>query len=240
MATKLCCTAEQDDRSDSPELPNARVSQPTPVNRPLLPKDASSPSSRFTSARSEDLHELHEIFHNARDSNKDRAMPMRTLRTRFSRPSMHSIRSLHKMTSVRSLIRRNFSKELPKKAPTVSSPHLQPRPRHITPAPSTVVRQLKDGTNQQLQITRDDLHKDLLSDRKPDEGGYDSDAEALDDIANNIGKKSPIKRPSIHSVDWATTTGRLDVMSSLSHHTDNHQQNDTRLHEKRPHQRRAQ
>lgn len=240
MATKLCCTAEQDDRSDSPELPNARVSQPTPVNRPLLPKDASSPSSRFTSARSEDLHELHEIFHNARDSNEDRAMPMPTLRARFSRPSMHSIRSLHKMTSMRSLIRRKFSKELPKKAPTVSSPHLHPRPRHITPAPGTVIKQLKNRTNQQLQITKDDLRKDLLSDKKPNEGGYDSDAEALDDIANNIGKKSPIKRPSIHSVDWATTTGRLDVMSSLSQHTDNHQQNDTRLHEKWPHERRAQ
>ncbi|KAI4629042.1 uncharacterized protein J4E87_003302 [Alternaria ethzedia] len=207
MATKLCCTAEQDDRSDSPELPNARVSQPTPVNRPLLAKDASSPNSRFTSARSEDLHELHEIFHNARDSNEDRAMPMRTLRTRFSRPSMHSIRSLHKMTSMRSLIRRKFSKELPKKAPTVSSPHLQPRPRNITPAAGTVVKQLKDGTNQQLQITKDDLRKDLLSDKKPDEGGYDSDAEALDEIANNIGKKSPIKRASIHSIDWTTTTG---------------------------------
>lgn len=208
MATKLCCTAEQDDRSDSPELPNARISQPTPVNRPLLSKDASSPSSRFTSARSEDLHELHEIFHNARDSNEDRAMPMRTLRAHFSRPSMHSIRSLHKMTSMRSLIRRKFSKELPKKAPIISSPHLQPRPRNITPAAGTVVKQLKDGTNQQLQITKDDLRKDLLSDKKPDEGGYDSDAEALDEIANNIGKKSPIKRPSIHSIDWTTTTGR--------------------------------
>jgi hypothetical protein len=208
MASKLCCTAEQDGRSDSPELPNARVSQPTPVNRPLLPKHGSSPNSRFTSARTEDLHELDEIFHNARDSDQDRVTPMRTLRARFSRPSMHSIRSLHKMTSMRSLIRRKFSKELPKKASGISSVHTQPRHRSLTPAPDTVVKQLRNGPKEQLQITKDDLRKDLLSDKKPDEGGYDSDAEALDEIADNIGKKSPIKRPSIHSVDWTTTTGR--------------------------------
>ena len=111
---------------------------------------------------------------------------------------------------------------------------MQPRPRNITPAAGTVVKQLKDGTNQQLQITKDDLRKDLLSDKKPDEGGYDSDAEALDEIANNIGKKSPIKRASIHSIDWTTTTGRLDVASSLSRRTNNGQQNNTRLVEKRP------
>jgi hypothetical protein len=208
MASKLCCTAEQDSRSDSPELPNARVSQPTPVNRPLLPKHGSSPNSRFTSARTEDLHELDEIFHNARDSDQDRVTQMRTLRARFSRPSMHSIRSLHKMTSMRSLIRRKFSKELPKKALGISSVHTQPRHRSLTPASDTVVKQLKNGLKEQLQITKDDLRKDLLSDKKPDEGGYDSDAEALDEIADNIGKKSPIKRPSIHSVDWTTTTGR--------------------------------
>jgi hypothetical protein len=52
------------------------------------------------------------------------------------------------------------------------------------------------------------LRKDLLSDKKPEEGGYDSDAEMLDDIAKNIGKKSPGKRPSIHSIDWNHSTGR--------------------------------
>jgi glutamyl-tRNA reductase len=215
MATKLCCTAEQDDRSDSPELPNARVSQATPANQPLLLKDISSPNSRFTSAGTEDLNELHEIFHNARDSNQDRAMPMRALRARFSRPSIHSIRSLHKMTSMRSLIRRKFSKELPTKTSGVLSVHAEPKQKSIASISDTVVKQLKHGPNQQLQITKDDLRKDLLSDKKPDEGGYDSDAEVLDDIAKNIGKKSPSKRPSIHSVDWTTTTGRLVCLGTI-------------------------
>ncbi|CAN9309684.1 unnamed protein product [Alternaria sp. RS040] len=207
MATKLCCTAEQDHRSESPELPNARLSQLTPANRPLLPKSTGSPGSRFASARSEDLHELREIFHNAQASDQDRAMPMRALRARFSRPSMHSIPSLHKMTSMRSLIRRKFSKELPEKASGVSSAHTQPKQNSITSIPDTVVKQLKDS-NQQLRITKHDLRKDLLSDKKPDEGGYDSDAKVLDDIAKNIGKKPLSKRPSIRSVDWTTTTGR--------------------------------
>ncbi|KAF7672465.1 hypothetical protein GT037_009496 [Alternaria burnsii] len=213
MATKLCCTAEQDHCSESPELPNARLSQLTPANRPLLPKSTGSPGSRFTSARSEDLHELREIFHNAQASDQDRAMPMRALRARFSRPSMHSIRSLHKMTSMRSLIRRKFSKELPEKASGVSSAHTQPKQNSITSIPDTVVKQLKDS-NQQLRITKHDLRKDLLSDKKPDEGGYDSDAKVLDDIAKNIGKKPLSKRPSIRSVDWTTTTGRQGRISA--------------------------
>ena len=210
MASKLCCTAEQEGRPDSPELPNARVSQATPAKRPLLPKDASSPNSRFTSARSEDLHELREIFHNARDSDEEGAMPRRGVRARFSRPSMHSIRSLHKMTSMRSIIRRKFSKNLKEQAP---DPVAGPDATHeshksVQSEPDTVLRQVKDGPRQQLQITKDDLRKDLLSDKTPDEGGYDSDAEMIDDIAKNIGKKSPSKRPSLHSVDWTTSTGR--------------------------------
>jgi hypothetical protein len=208
MASKLCCTAEQEGRSDSPELPNARVSQATPAKRPLLPNDASSPNSRFTSARSEDLHELREIFHNARHSEEDRAGPMRAIRARFSRPSMHSIRSLHKMTSMRSMIRRKFSKDLTKEAPDMIPARREVKHMSVHSEPDTVVRQVKDGPNQQLQITKEDLRKDLLSDKKPDEGGYDSDAEMLDDIAKNIGKKSPSKRPSIHSVDWTASTGR--------------------------------
>jgi hypothetical protein len=138
-------------------------------------------------------------------------MPMRGVRARFSRSSMHSIRSLHKMTSMRSIIRRKFSKNLKEQAPDLVP--ARPNTKHeghksVQSEPDTVVRQVKDGPNHQLQITKDDLRKDLLSDKKPDEGGYDSDAEMLDDIAKNIGKKSPNKRPSIHSVDWMPSTGR--------------------------------
>jgi hypothetical protein len=123
---------------------------------------------------------------------------------------MHSIRSLHKMTSMRSILRRKFSKDLPKKASVVPSAPSKAKGKSINSEPDTVVKQRRNGPNPQLQITKDDLRKHLLSDKKPDEGGYDSDAEMLDDIAKNIVKKSPSKRPSIHSVDWTTSTGRSD------------------------------
>jgi hypothetical protein len=112
------------------------------------------------------------------------------------------------MTGMRAIIRKKFSKDLPKKIledPPVRS-HDEKQSTHVEP--DTVVKRMRDGPNQQLKITKDDLRRDLLSDKKPDEGGYDSDAEMLDDIAKNIGKKSPGKRPSIHSIDWNTSTGR--------------------------------
>ncbi|RAR12516.1 hypothetical protein DDE82_000227 [Stemphylium lycopersici] len=207
LAVYEAVVSSQDGRADSPELPNARLSQPTPASRPLLPKDTSSPNSRFTSARSEDLHELREIFHNARDSGQDRATPMQAVRARFSRPSMHSIRSLHKMPSMRSMIRRRFSRDLTKKASLHPSQHSDSKDDTGKARHDTVIKQQKHKPKQQLHITKEDLRKDLLSDKKPDEGGYDSDAEVLDDVARNIGKRSPTKRPSIHSVDWVTSSG---------------------------------
>ncbi|KAF1833329.1 hypothetical protein BDW02DRAFT_383056 [Decorospora gaudefroyi] len=207
MASKLCCIAEQDHRPDSPELPNARVSQITPAKRPLLTPNASSPNSRFTSARSEELHELRDIFHNARDSDEHRAVPMQALRPRFSRPSMHSLHNLHKMTSMRSILRRKLSRGPLNKAPLGPPVRSESKAQSIHVEHDTVIKQVNHGPNQQLQITKDDLRKHLLSDKKAHEGGYDSDAEMLDDIAKNLVKRSASKRPSIHSVDWTTSSG---------------------------------
>ncbi|EFQ93238.1 hypothetical protein PTT_09433 [Pyrenophora teres f. teres 0-1] len=216
MTAKLCCTAEQEGRSDSPELPNARISQATPAKRPFLPKDSSSPSSHFTSARSEHLHELREIFHNASDTDDDRATPMPAIHARFSRPSMHSIRSLHKMTSMRSIIRRKFSKDLSNKAPILTKDKSEIQDTTTISKSGTVLKQLQHGPLQPLHVTKAALRNDLLSDKTPDQGGYDSDAEVLDDVAKNISKKLPTKRPSIHSIDWTTSTGRwADFTSSL-------------------------
>jgi hypothetical protein len=86
--------------------------------------------------------------------------------------------------------------------------HIEATQKVTSRGQDTVVRTSTDKANQQLKITKDDLRKDLLSDKKPDEGGYDSDAEVLEDIAKNIGKKTPSKRPSIHSVDWSPSAGR--------------------------------
>lgn len=76
------------------------------------------------------------------------------------------------------------------------------------PQADTVLKQSKDGPNVQLKIIKDNLRKDLLSDKKPDEGGYDSDAREFDDFAKNIAKRTPNKRPSIHSIEWTPSTRR--------------------------------
>ncbi|KAJ4347574.1 hypothetical protein N0V95_005311 [Ascochyta clinopodiicola] len=195
MASKLCCTAEQEGRSDSPELPNARLGGATPAKRPLLPNQAGSPNSRFTSVQSDELHELHQIFDHAQ---YDQATPTRTPRTRFSRASVYSLHSLHKMTSMRSLIKRKFSRDLVRNGSGLNI-HIEATQKVTVGDQDTVVRTSKDKAKQQLIITKQDLRKDLLSDKKPDEGGYDSDAEMLDDFARNLGKKTPSKRASIHS-----------------------------------------
>ncbi|KAF2625340.1 hypothetical protein BU25DRAFT_397324 [Macroventuria anomochaeta] len=220
MASKLCCTAEQEGRSDSPELPNARLSGATPAKQPLLPKQPGSPNSRFTSVRSDELHELHQIFNHAQDGADEQATPTRAPRARFSRASIYSLHSLHKMTSMRSLIKRKFSRDLTKKDSGLKI-HVEATQKVTTSDQDTVVRTSKDEAKQQLKITKDDLRKDLLSDKKPDEGGYDSDAEMLDDLARNIGKKTPRKRASIHSVNWSPSTGsRATPGSSAKSHTD--------------------
>jgi hypothetical protein len=207
MASKLCCTAEQECRPDSPGLPNARLSGATPAKQPLLPKLPTSPNSRFTSVRTDDLHELQEIFDHAQDGTDGQVTPTRAPRARFSRASNYSLYSLHKMASMRSLIKRKFSKDLAKKDSRMKI-HIEALQKVTTIEQDTVVRTSKEEAKQQLRITKDDLRKDLLSDKKPDEGGYDSDAEMLDDLARNIGKKTPSKRASIHSVNWSPSTGR--------------------------------
>jgi hypothetical protein len=208
MASKLCCTAEQDERSDSPELPNARVTETTPAKLPLLPKRPPSQNSHFTSARTDELHELRQIFENAKDEEARPPTTQKPGRGHFIRPSVYSLHSLHKMKSMHSIIRRKFSKDLTKNPSNNDIKHGGGK-RNAQPAGNdTVLKQANNGPNLQLGITKDDLRKDLLSHKKPDEGGYDSDAEVLDDIAKNIGKKSPSKRPSVHSIEWTSSTTR--------------------------------
>jgi hypothetical protein len=113
------------------------------------------------------------------------------------------------MKSMHALIRQKLSKDLPK---TASNSHLKDE---ITEkkcpeeeGPSTVIQSPRDGPNLQLKITKADLRKDLLSDKRPEDGGYDPDAEVLDDIAKNVGKRSSLKRPSLHSIDWTSSPTR--------------------------------
>jgi hypothetical protein len=216
MASKLCCTADQDERSGSPDLPNARVTAATP-NWPLLSKQSGSPNSQFTSARSEELHELRHIFDNAQDDASKQTYPRKGPRPRSSRPSIYSLHSLHKMTSMRSILRRKFSKDLLRKKSSTSGRQRADQDT-IAEQPDTVVKCSSEDVHQKLKVTKDNLRKDLLSDKNPAEGGYDSDAEVLDILARNIGGRTPSKRPSIHSVDWAPSSGRSVILKKLLLH----------------------
>lgn len=209
MASKLCCTTEQDDRSSSPELPNARVNEATPARRPLLQKRIGSQGSRFTSARSEDLHELREIFNNAKDPSSKETSPTKSYRSRFTRSSAYSLRSLHRIKSVHALVKRKLSKDLPKSSPNAQVKSGEIKNNNADKELDTVIKMPRDQPNLQLKITKADLRKDLLSDKKPEEGGYDADAEILDDVAKKMGKRTPSKRPSIHSIDWTSSPSRF-------------------------------
>lgn len=207
MASKLCCTAEQVARSGSPELPNARLSGATPAKQPLLPMLPVSTDSRFTSVRSDELHELHQIFDHLQDAADEQATPTRSLRARFSRASIYSLHSLHKMTSRRSLLKRRFSRDLARKEPGLDI-HIEATQKVTRRDQATIVKTPIDKAKQQMKITKEDLRKDLLSDKRADEGGYDSDAKILHDIARNVGKKTPSKRASIHSINWSPSNDR--------------------------------
>ncbi|KAF2709256.1 hypothetical protein K504DRAFT_476620 [Pleomassaria siparia CBS 279.74] len=214
MASKLCCTAEQEGRPDSPELPNARISEATPAKRPLLPKRPESAGSRFTSARSEDLHELRQIFNSAKESETPTLSPSPVRRSPFLKPSLYSLHSLHKMTSIHEFIRRKFSQDVLKTNSDTQLKESTPKKKPTNEEPNTVVKVPREGPNLQLKITKSDLRNHLLSDKKPDEGGYDPDAEMLDDIAKDIGKKTPSKRPSLHSIDWTSSPGSKPTTAS--------------------------
>jgi hypothetical protein len=206
MASKLCCTAEDESRTSSPELPNIRVTEATtPAKLPLLPRRPPSQNS---------LHELRQIFHNASDENADPTPPTaaKAGRARFIRSSVYSLHSLHKMKSMHSILRRKFSKDLSKKpSGTNMIVKSDGASKKAIPgaASDTMLKHSKDGPNTQLNITKNNIRKDLLTDKKSlsDFCVYDPDAEILDDVAKNIGKRT-LKRPSIHSIDWSPSAGR--------------------------------
>lgn len=216
MAADLCCMGQGESRSDSPELPNARISQGiTPAKKPLLPKQTPSPGSQCTTASpgSQDLHELHEIFRCVNQSTSDNPPSKKTAHARIARPSIYNLQRLPKIKSVQALIRKKLSKDLSKSTDTPTSKHPIANTGLGDDEPDTVVKVPRGGPNSQLKVTKDDLKRNLLSDKNTAEGGYDSDAEVLDDVARKVGK-SASKRPSLHSIDWSSSPGKNEAPAS--------------------------
>lgn len=208
MASKLCCTAEQNSRPSSPALPNARLSHAAPQGRPLLPPLSHAGSWRLTSTPSEDLHELRDMFENAQDCSHSQASPIPAPRMPFGRPSMQSLRSLHKMTSMRSIIKRRFSKDLPKQSLAMDRVHSDTKTSSVAKEPDSIVRQPKIIQSQPPNIPRANLKTVLRSERNIHGSEYDADAVIIDDIGKRLEKKPLVSRPSIHSIDWTPSTNR--------------------------------
>ncbi|OCL11825.1 hypothetical protein AOQ84DRAFT_422197 [Glonium stellatum] len=202
MPANLCCAADQRSGSSSPELPNARLSESTPARRPLLPLRGNSYGSRFTSAQSEDLHELRQIFDGAVTEYNPES-PTRSGRGARTSSSSHN---LQKIRSVQALIKKKLSRDLSKSRSSILT---KGPPSHATGNEGdhgTVIKINRQGPNTDVKITKEDLRNDLLSDKKPEEGGYDPDAEVLDDIVKRLDRKTPTKRTSIHSIEWNTNS----------------------------------
>jgi hypothetical protein len=224
MAANLCCTKEQRGGSSSPELPNARTANATlatPATQakqrllsapPSIPDSSSSP---FTSTRTDELHELREIFDGAKDNQASSPLPLRSSdsRTRLLRRSS----SLQKISAVHSKLKRKFSKDLSGKN---SKQHLRRSPHRkakLQKSRGNLDKKPQDGPYLYAKATKAELRKDLLSNKKPDEGGYDSDAQILDDIAKKIGKRTPSKRTSLHSIEWSAPMRFVHVLTNFDY-----------------------
>jgi hypothetical protein len=215
MASKaLCCTADQDERTSSPDLPSARIVNATPAKQPLLAKRAGTPNSQFTSARSQDLHELQQIFSHAGEPGLRESLPAEP--KRLLRPSIYSLHTVHKIKSVHAFLKKQMSKNQTKAATYDTAGDHPPNKRSGSADLDAVMKTPIQGPKLQLKITKADLRKDLLSDKKPEDGGYDPDAEILDDIAQQMGRKAISKRPSVRSIDWTSAPGRSVTVNILA------------------------
>jgi hypothetical protein len=112
------------------------------------------------------------------------------------------------MKSVQGFVKRKRSQDRPKTPPHVLTKRPRPPRQSAHAEPETIVKAPHEAPHLQGKITKSDLRKDLLSDRLPEEGGYDPDAEELDDIARRVAKKPSSKRPSLHSIEWTPSFGR--------------------------------
>ena len=199
MPANLCCAADQRSGSSSPELPNARLSDSTPARRPLLPSRGNSYGSRFTSARSEDLHELRQIFESAATTEYSPDPPARLGRRARTSSSPHN---LQKIKSVQALIKKKLSRDLSKSRSTLQAKGPASHTTGNENGQGTVIKISGRGPNTDVKITKEGLRNDLLSHKKLEEGGYGPDAEGLDDIVKRLERKTPTKTTSIHSIEW--------------------------------------
>ncbi|KAF2204733.1 hypothetical protein GQ43DRAFT_478008 [Delitschia confertaspora ATCC 74209] len=207
LAERCLCENERNNCS-SPDLPNARVSDATP-KRPLLAHQDNSTDTRYTSTQSSELGGLREIFKRTEHDHEK-------LNGNTRKGLVKKTSSLAKIKSIPNLVKRRLSKDCPRPKSNLRSECTLFEDDGNDVELGTVVKTPREGPNPHVQITKENLRNDLLSDKPPEEGGYDSDAEALEEIAMQIGKRSASKRPSVHSIEWTSSTGSRHALMTTA------------------------
>ncbi|KAF2275236.1 uncharacterized protein EI97DRAFT_81866 [Westerdykella ornata] len=213
MAPDVCpknkdCFRPDVDDDGSPAVPPRVIQKPRPAD-PAAPGGQTllllveTPDSRNTIAPSEEhrRRELLSVFPTS-SGVKPRA-------SYVFRPSLPRLRPI---TSVRNLLKGKSSRNaaglrLKNKVSehAIASHELQ-----------TVVRS-PARQNLQVNITGSDIRNNLLSHGPPEEGGYDPDAEVLDDVQPQV-RSTPSKRPSVHSILWTPSSHKGTPGSTKSPH----------------------
>ncbi len=199
-STELCCTAEQ--RSDSPPLPNVRVSDGSKPQEPLLHEPPRANESIYNTTRTEDIeHELQTIFE-AADTDSFSPDIGRNRKNGFS--ASHDVD--FKPDDFASRLRKRLS------FTSTNSAKSQKKRRKAGVRSSS-----GNSTSNEMQTMKQKLSKDLLSDQSKAQGGYDSDAEAIEDATfeafqlhgQSPGGGSPtrsrapsFRRTDLRNIEW--------------------------------------
>lgn len=163
MASKFCCAAPQ--RSDSPELPNARspaVAENTEISDP-----DPAVGSTVTSTRTEDRQELQRIFESAGQNTDD--LPQLGQLSKAKDSAEVAVDQNPRPPSLVGKLRKRLSKTATKSHSPLKDdgkPKSAPKPHFLIDRNSPEVKK--------------DIQENLLSESKPDDGGYDPNAESVD------------------------------------------------------------
>ncbi|KAI9701365.1 MAG: hypothetical protein M1820_006456 [Bogoriella megaspora] len=203
MAGRVCCA--EDDRSESPVLPNARSSplrNHLPSQNKLTLYQPLSTESQFTSVRTTDLNELHEIFENATaDTNDPNITSTYDLKNLYGSP--RKAPSPPQRTATQKL-RRKLSRGSTFSDLTRLATRKQKRKSNEA-----------SGQSASLAAQKDHLRVHLLSEKTAKEGGYDQDARELQvpdeesprtgqTISHSIDGQASENayHPMLHSFEW--------------------------------------
>jgi hypothetical protein len=196
MASKFCCAAPQ--RSDSPDLPNARVTQKAGTASPEI---HTAIGSTATSSRTEDREEIRRLFHTAVEAVDEIA----DLRCRIGSAEEEepARKDITESPGVIGKLRKRLSKSGTKSLALLRSDANPPAMSKLRKLPDRIPMPSKEG-----------LRKESLTDDRHASGGYDSDAKSVvigeslpstsqdDCIHLQAGGRKIPRRSPLQDIEW--------------------------------------